>query len=261
MSGKLSIGRFAQITRLTPRALRLYDELGLLSPAYTDPHTGYRYYRIQQIELAERIRELRELEVPLEDIRQGLQNTNPWSALLLEHRQRLAHRQMEISALLERLDRLLKEPPVEYTVEIKQLAAQPIVFERLWVVLPETQGLIGQAFQKLYSQIHKAGLELVGPRYCAYPIPQEGERVPVDVVVPIHPKPNQGPLQIGEQPAGWVASTLHRGPYHDLPKAFRAVHAWIETNDYQVIGPPREIYLEHGPVPLTEVAFPVSKAP
>ena len=34
------IGRFSQITRLTPKALRIYDEMGLLPPARVDPDTG-----------------------------------------------------------------------------------------------------------------------------------------------------------------------------------------------------------------------------
>ena len=40
----LTIGAFAKAARLSPKALRLYDELGLLPPARVDPATGYRYY-------------------------------------------------------------------------------------------------------------------------------------------------------------------------------------------------------------------------
>jgi DNA-binding transcriptional MerR regulator len=51
MSSKaISIGRFSQITRLTQKALRLYDERGLLKPSIKDPVTGYRYYALSQIE-------------------------------------------------------------------------------------------------------------------------------------------------------------------------------------------------------------------
>jgi DNA-binding transcriptional MerR regulator len=38
----LSIGRFARLTGLTVKALRHYDELGLLRPAHVDGWTGYR---------------------------------------------------------------------------------------------------------------------------------------------------------------------------------------------------------------------------
>ena len=37
---RLTIGAFAREAHLTPKALRLYDALGLLSPALTDPASG-----------------------------------------------------------------------------------------------------------------------------------------------------------------------------------------------------------------------------
>jgi DNA-binding transcriptional MerR regulator len=40
----MSIGEFARLSRLSAKALRLYDELGLLPPAQVDPGSGYRWY-------------------------------------------------------------------------------------------------------------------------------------------------------------------------------------------------------------------------
>ena len=65
----MTIGRFAQATGLTVKALRHYDEIGLLAPASVDPATGYRYYEPAQVEDAVAIRRLRALELPLEEIR------------------------------------------------------------------------------------------------------------------------------------------------------------------------------------------------
>ena len=48
----LTIGAFAKRSRLSPRALRIYDELGLLPPVVVDPQTGYRYYQPEQVEKA-----------------------------------------------------------------------------------------------------------------------------------------------------------------------------------------------------------------
>ena len=45
----LSIGRFSQLTGLTMRALRLYDELGLLRPGMVDAESRYRCYTSDQI--------------------------------------------------------------------------------------------------------------------------------------------------------------------------------------------------------------------
>ncbi|WP_330457663.1 MerR family transcriptional regulator [Streptomyces sp. NBC_00820] len=65
----LTIGAFAKACRLTPKALRLYDELGLLRPARVDPDTGYRYYAVEQLPRARLVAWLRRLGMPLAEIR------------------------------------------------------------------------------------------------------------------------------------------------------------------------------------------------
>ncbi|MFJ8827356.1 MerR family transcriptional regulator [Streptomyces sp. NPDC102467] len=68
--GLLTIGAFARASRLSPKALRLYDELGLLPPARVDPATGYRMYAPEQLEQARLVAWLRRLGMPLARIRQ-----------------------------------------------------------------------------------------------------------------------------------------------------------------------------------------------
>jgi protein phosphatase len=65
----LTIGAFAKACRLSPKALRLYDELELLRPARVDPETGYRYYAAGQLEQARLVAWLRRLGMPLARIR------------------------------------------------------------------------------------------------------------------------------------------------------------------------------------------------
>ena len=62
------IGEFSRRTGLSPRALRLYDELGLLRPAFVVPETGYRFYRSDQAKPAGVIRLLRALDMPLRQV-------------------------------------------------------------------------------------------------------------------------------------------------------------------------------------------------
>lgn len=65
----LTIGAFARAARLTPKALRLYDEVGLLPPAAVDPESGYRFYGPEQLAHARLIGQLRRIGMPLADIR------------------------------------------------------------------------------------------------------------------------------------------------------------------------------------------------
>lgn len=61
----LTIGEFARAARLTPKALRLYDRLGLLRPVRVDTASGYRYYSPDQLERARLVAWLRRLGMPL----------------------------------------------------------------------------------------------------------------------------------------------------------------------------------------------------
>lgn len=61
----LTIGAFAKAAGLSPKALRLYDELALLTPATVDPVTGYRFYAVDQLERARLVAWLRRIGMPL----------------------------------------------------------------------------------------------------------------------------------------------------------------------------------------------------
>ena len=65
----LTIGEFARASRLSPKALRLYDDLGLLPPFRVDQWSGYRYYAPSQLERARLVAWLRRLGLPLARIR------------------------------------------------------------------------------------------------------------------------------------------------------------------------------------------------
>ena len=70
MTDLLTIGQFSRVCWLSINALRLYDETGLLHPAYVDPTTSYRYYRPDQAPVARAIAILRTLDMPLIEIRE-----------------------------------------------------------------------------------------------------------------------------------------------------------------------------------------------
>jgi DNA-binding transcriptional MerR regulator len=98
----LSIGRFARLAGLSVGALRHYDELDLLRPADIDRFTGYRRYRRAQLETARTIARLRDLELPLDEIRDVLAMDDPAG-----QRRRLAAHRARIEARTNRLTRLL----------------------------------------------------------------------------------------------------------------------------------------------------------
>lgn len=63
------IGLFAQMNRITVKALRFYEEQGLLLPAKINGECGYRYYTMSQMETLHRILALKEAGFTIEDMK------------------------------------------------------------------------------------------------------------------------------------------------------------------------------------------------
>lgn len=98
----IPIGRFARLTGLSIGALRHYDELDLLRPIDVDRFTGYRRYAADQVEVGRAIARLRDLEVPLEEIRAVLGSDDP-----TEQRRHVASHAARVQARVDRQHRIL----------------------------------------------------------------------------------------------------------------------------------------------------------
>jgi DNA-binding transcriptional MerR regulator len=85
----LPIGTFARRCRLSVKALRHYDELGLLRPQHIDVGSGYRYYHRRQAPAAIAIALLRSLDVPLPVIRELLASGDPEAMTRILDRERV----------------------------------------------------------------------------------------------------------------------------------------------------------------------------
>jgi DNA-binding transcriptional MerR regulator len=102
------IGRFARLAGVSIGALRHYDELDLLRPAEVDAATGYRRYRTEQVETARTIRRLRDLEVPIDEIRAilGADDPSERQRLLERHRARIEARSNRLRLVLHHVSQL-----------------------------------------------------------------------------------------------------------------------------------------------------------
>jgi len=84
-----TIGQFSKIRKVSAKALRHYDKIGLLSSAKVEEGNQYRYYTSEQIPLLKKIIFFKELGIPLKTIKQivrGKKNSTDISSLLEEHR-------------------------------------------------------------------------------------------------------------------------------------------------------------------------------
>src|SRR5512142_1114143 len=147
----LSIGRFARLTGISIGALRHYDELDILRPADVDRFTGYRRYRREQIDTGRAIARLRDLEVPLDEIRLVLAADDPalQRRRIGEHRARLEARINRLTRVLHVLGQLSagKEPlvsdsPAAITPELDAAAHRRLgieLFNYTWTLIEKAE--------------------------------------------------------------------------------------------------------------------------
>jgi DNA-binding transcriptional MerR regulator len=109
MSEQISIGYFSAQTGLSVRALRLYDQVGLLKPATVTKHNHYRYYQPEQVKIAQQIRLYRQYELPLDDIKIILENPQQTKKTLQTHLARLQDEVSKQQSLIGQLESLLQK--------------------------------------------------------------------------------------------------------------------------------------------------------
>ncbi|WP_410659972.1 MerR family transcriptional regulator [Amycolatopsis sp. lyj-112] len=268
MTTLMPIGVFAHATRLSVRALRNYDRLGLLVPARIDPDTGYRRYSLEQFARAGLIRRLRELEVPLAEIAEILAAGTPddVKAAIKRHHDRVAIRAAELAAISGRLDSVLAEPTRWLHVYERMRAPQQIARLTVRTPLGGLAELIGPGYERLFAALETQGVAPAGPPGTRY-LTEDPEDIELTVELfvpvdrPVRPAGEVGPAEL---PGALLAATIHEGGYENVETAYLSLGRWIAERDRVPTGPAEELYLvAPGPsvVPeayRTEIAWPVT---
>jgi len=265
---RISIGRFSNMTRLSVKALRLYDARGLLRPAFTDPSSGYRYYDPDQAYQAEIIRVLRSIEMPLPDILEivATDNDEVLSARLQLHKERLQKRLEVQGVALGYLETMIesKEIVTPYDVALSEESGQRIAAVKIHTSLAAIAGDIQAGFVTLMQGLGGLGIAPTGAPMILYHnvIDQECEG-DIEVAVPVGVEVSSERDVYGrELEAGKIASTVHLGRYEGIGRAYNALTRWVSDNGYDIAGPTREIYVNDprtvAPSKLmTRLEFPV----
>ena len=129
MSMGLTIGEFSQATHLSVKTLRHYHEVGLLEPSFVNPGNGYRHYVEAQIPVAQVIRRLRDLEMPVADVRAVVAATDSATrnALIAAHLDRLEADLARTREAVSSLRNLITRPSTALEVEHRTVPPTPAI--------------------------------------------------------------------------------------------------------------------------------------
>lgn len=237
----LAIGEFSRFTHLSVRTLRRYHEAGLLVPAVVDDTTGYRSYDPQQIATAQVIHRLRELDVPLTDVRHIVQSGDP-SARAERIAGHLAHLEAELDrtrAAVTSLRRLLEPEPVPLDVTMIAVPEVTVAGIEGDVDRADVLGWYAGAMAELDALVTDAE----GAPGGLYDNSLFEDGVGHAVVYrPTDDPPRAGRVRPLTLPAVELASTVHAGSHDDIDVTYGELGSWVVANTLAVAGPVREIY-------------------
>jgi DNA-binding transcriptional MerR regulator len=247
----LSIGRFAVATGLSRKALRLYAELGLLAPAHIDRWTGYRYYGPEQLRPARLIRLMREMEMPLGDIRRVL-DAPPDVAerLIAAHEHAFAERLERARQVGRQLMQTIRpeEKAMTLNVETRELAPQQVVSVEGHVLVGKLDDFIRSQIEQLAAFVTAQGGQVSGPPLGLYhgQVNQQDDG-PVEVCLPAEGMFRaEGNVRIRMLPGGHGAVAVAEGEYTHFPKileAYDAGYDWIVRHGHKMVESPREVWV------------------
>ncbi len=259
----LLAGEFGAAARLSPKALRLYAERGLLLPASVDPATGYRYYLPEQLPRARLIGRLRRLGIPLARIG-FLADLTP-EARALELRGWL-HTQRKLlddrAAAIEAVHMPADVTAITGAVALRDVPATKVVCRSRRIDSNELPTLIREAERDIRAHLCDSGLSGDGTMFVRFEeliTPDSEGLVEVAIAYDGSVEPADD-LHIRLVPAHTEAYLPVPAEYEDLPlilRVYDALEAWTDARpEIMCTGHPYEIY--PGTETRFDVAYPVS---
>ena len=246
---RLTIGQFARMTQLSATTLRHYHAVGLLAPAAVDPVTGYRHYTVDQVADAHVVRRLRDLDMPIDEVRAVLQRADPAArnAVIATHLAAMEQRLRATTDAVASLRRELLTAPVDVLdLQYRTVAATPV-----WAITADVghEVIHEWASRSLRRLVTAVGRDhRTAPPGVLYDPPffEDGSGR-VMAFVPTARTDPPPPIGATVLPAAELAVGLHRGRLADLDRSYGAIGRVVTEQGIAIDGPIREHFLGRDP--------------
>jgi DNA-binding transcriptional MerR regulator/effector-binding domain-containing protein len=270
MAAGITVGDFSRATHLSVKTLRHYHQVGLLEPAAVNPDTGYRYYAAGQIPTAQVIRRLRDLEMPVADVKAVLAAADApaRNALIAAHLDRLETQLAQTRTAVDSLRSLLQPPADAPGIEHRSVAATPAAVIGAVVDRADLVAWWQGAVAELQASVRAQGLPPAGPAGGVFDSEifqhDQGEAI---VFVPVRGQVRAiGRVAPRVIPAAELAIISHHGSLADADLSYAKLGSYAATHEISIDGPLREYYLRGaGDTPdeadwRTEIGWPIFRA-
>ena len=243
----LRIGEFSKLAKTTIKALRYYDKVGLLKPAFVDSATSYRYYSDDQLEIMREILAYKSAGMQNDDIA-AILNGRDAAAALSERREQLVCAMDDMAKQIVEIDRMLgKADTRSYSAMIKDIPSCTVYYCRGYI---STANDIRSFMRTCAAELKRTnpGISYSVPDYCCVIYPESGYRernIFVEYAQSVDRVGTDTPtLKFKTLGAIKAVSVEHKGRYEALRDAYLYAVRWAADNGYELDGEPRERYID-----------------
>ena len=231
------IGEVTKILGVTRKALLVYEEMGLLTPAVKDADSGYRYYSADNMTQICSIRSLQSLGLTLKEVAEYYYDTENMDI----HLQRL----MELRATLDKNIQMLQIRSAkqgDMTVH-KTTLPQQVCFCRQFQCRDTAEA--ASNLRDTYIAAARTGKMSMLGRMFTMRMSADTEKLDLMCCIPVeHDFAGPERMEFPETPALCI---YYRGPYEGTPTAIKALTEHIAVHQVQTTGAFRSVYLEGPP--------------
>lgn len=269
-NASLTTGRFAALTLLSAKALRLYDERRLLVPRWVDPLNGYRYYAPDQVGTGWLIALLRSADLSLDDI---AQITGAERDAAVDHLDRCAQAQTRRShaahhVLARARLHLTQELPVPDITPVLEID-RPVLSVLRRMSPHEMETVVPEHLARLRQIAAAGGLAITGDPFGIFHAPvTDDSDGPLEIALPVDALADvETDVRSYRLPGGLVAQRYAEAEETWFPQIltlYDEVHRWTTTDGRVPVGPPRETWHNspHDPAPLRlTISWPYATQP
>lgn len=266
------ISEFSKLSQVSIKALRYYDQMNLLKPAFIDDSTCYRYYAAEQLVQLNRILAYKELGFTLQQITQLLNEEVSLEQIQGMFRLKKAEIETTLQSEQEKLERLnerLRHLQSEQDIHSQHVILKEV--EPLWVASYRKRASLRQIpelFEELNRFLGKSASANQPPMVLWHGCEECEEQIDLEVVRPLNDKiTSHLPFSVRHIPETITMATLISTSHNPAEKSPVSCELalWIERNGYRLKEgePRRELYLSFEPgdcKPLvTEIQIAVEK--
>ncbi len=242
-----NIGQFSKLSRLSVKMLRHYHEIGLLVPDEVDEQSGYRRYGPASLERARIIHALKEVELPLKEIRalvERVDNDIDLVQFLEQHRREIEAKTQHYQTVRRSLDALVAVARASSHVRAAGGAIEEKTIESVLFAGVRMKGKYEEIPRAFATVGRRAGMKIAGPAQgLFYDDAYKEDDAEFEGGFPVRSAISHESIDCRQLPGGRALVAVHTGPYDTLHGTYQRLIDEMNRLGVEPTRPSREVYL------------------